>query len=83
MKLISARVLADYMAHRGESVRSLARRVGCSPSLIGHLRSGERTTCQPQTARRIEEELNAPPGSLFSSSVSRVTRDVTGKRVAS
>lgn len=76
VKLISAQAFADYMKFRDLSVRSLAERVGCSHSVIGHLRSGERDTCKPETAKRIEKALNAPPGSLFIGKVSRVSREV-------
>lgn len=72
VKLISARVLADYMTHRDETVRSLADKVRVSRSTIGHLRSGKRHTCEPATAKAIEKALNAPPGSLFVPQVSRV-----------
>jgi DNA-binding Xre family transcriptional regulator len=75
VKLISARVLADYMQHRDETVRSLATKVGCSASTIGHLRSGKRNTCKPAVAKAIEKHLNAPPGSLFVPQVSRVASD--------
>ena len=78
VKLISARVLADYMDHRDETVRSLADKVGVSRSTIGHLRSGERDTCKPPTAKAIEKALNAPPGSLFVAHVSRVASN-TGR----
>lgn len=76
VKLISAQALAQYMEHRGFTVRSLAERVGCSRSLIGHLRSGKRNTCDPKYARAIEKCLDAPAGSLFVPQVSRVSRDV-------
>ena len=79
VRLISSRVLADYMAHRGETVRSLAQAVKVSPATVGHLRSGKRRSCRPATARAIEEALNAPPGSLFVAEVSRVSRDVDRK----
>lgn len=75
MKLISASAFANYMEHRGHTVRSLAHKVGCSPALIGHLRSGKRNSCKPETALLIERCLNAPEGSLFVPQVSRVTRD--------
>lgn len=75
MRLISKDALANYMKHRGLTVRQLADRVGCSRALIGHLRSGKRTTCQPATARKIEKALDAPAGSLFVAHVSRVLRD--------
>jgi len=78
VRLISARVLADYMTHREETVRSLATKVGCSPSTVGHLRSGKRNTCKPAVAKAIEKQLNAPPGSLFVAQVSRVASN-TGR----
>lgn len=65
MQLIDQQTLVRYMEFRGESCTTLASKVGCHRSLIGHLRSGHRRTCQPGTARQIEKALNAPPGSLF------------------
>lgn len=78
VKLISATALASYMQAREFSVRSLADAVG-GPHLrstIGHLRSGERDQCEPALAKRIERVLNAPKGSLFVASISRVSREV-------
>ena len=78
LKLISPQALAQYMLTRGFTVRSLAVAVGKpkSRSTIGHLRSGKRDTCDPELARQIEKVLNAPKGSLFLPSVSRVAREV-------
>ncbi len=78
LKLISADALASYMATRGFTVRSLADATGGAHrrSAIGHLRSGKRTTCDLDLAKRIERVLNAPSGSLFMPSVSRVSREV-------
>lgn len=78
VRLISADALAQYMKHRDHTVRSLALAVGGDHlrSTIGHLRSGRRRTCQPELARRIERALDAPRGSLFVPSVSRVAREV-------
>lgn len=76
VKLISSVALAQFMKHRGHTVRSLAAAVGCSRSLIGHLRSGERDTCHPDTAKKIERALDAPVGSLFVANVSHVAREV-------
>lgn len=45
--------------------RSLARRVGCSPSMIGHLRTGARTSCRPGLAERITGALGIPLSTLF------------------
>lgn len=78
VKLISATAFASYMDSRDFTVRSLAEAVG-GPHLrstIGHLRSGRRTQCDPALAKRIERVLNAPKGSLFVSSISRVSREV-------
>jgi hypothetical protein len=85
VKLISAQAFAQYLDHRGFTVRGLADAVAkelirrgegtaCSPAVIGHLRSGKRNTCKPETARAIERCLGAPPGSLFVPQVSRVSR---------
>ena len=67
VRLISTQVLRDYMKFRGETNASLGAK--CAPyagrSIIGHLRSGFRQTCSPDTAKAIERALNAPPGSLF------------------
>ena len=76
VKLISAQALAQYMKHRGFTVRSLAEVVGTSRATIGHLRSGKRNTCAPDLAKRIERVLDAPAGSLFVASISRVAREV-------
>lgn len=76
VKLISAEALAQYMTFRGFTVRSLADRVDASRATIGHLRSGARRTCSPETAKRIERALDAPKGSLFVPSVSSVAREV-------
>lgn len=88
VRLISNIALAHYMDHRGLSVRGLAVEVAritkgpCSPSTIGHLRSGKRASCRPATARAIEKALDAPSGSLFVPRVSNVVRDVAGRRSA-
>lgn len=76
VKLISSEALAQYMEHRGLTVRGLAHKAGVSPALVGHLRSGKRSTCLPANARAIEKSLSAPPGSLFVPQVSRVSREV-------
>ena len=72
--LISADALAQYMRFRGYTVRSLAARVGCSHSTIGHLRSGHRKTLTVDLARKLERALDAPPGSLFVPRVYHVAR---------
>ena len=67
MKLISRDALNAYMNARRMSNRALARECGNEKhrSTIGHLRSGDRSTCGPEIAGRIERALGAPAGSLF------------------
>lgn len=74
MRLISPDALAQYMAFRGLTVRSLADKARCSHSTIGHLRSGARKNCRPEIAAAIEKALDAPRGSLFVATVLRVAR---------
>ncbi len=81
VKLISPDALAQYMKHRGFTVRSLAEVTGAHRATIGHLRSGKRKTCEPSLARRIERVLDAPQGSLFVPHVSRVAREVGREQV--
>lgn len=72
MRLISKQAFRQYMAHRGMSNEELARAAKCSTSSIAFLRSrgkSARDTVGPDVARRIEEALNAPPGSLFAATV--------------
>lgn len=75
VKLISPQVLDQYMVFRGESNRSLAKKVGKSASVIAHLRRGARSYCAPDVGPKIEKALNAPPGSLF---LAEVIDDWTG-----
>jgi transcriptional regulator with XRE-family HTH domain len=75
VRLISPEALAQYMKFRGFSVRTLAQKVGCSHSTVGHLRSGFRRVCDPDTAVAIERALDAPQGSLFVPKVLRIARD--------
>lgn len=74
MKLRSRRLLRDYVNHLGWSGRRLAKEAGLGPAIVGHLLKGERSTCSPRTARRIEEALGCPRGLLFEESVSTVSR---------
>ncbi len=72
MRLISKQAFRQYMKHRGMTNEELAREAKCSPSTIAFLRSrgkSARDSVGPDTARRIEEALNAPPGSLFAAHV--------------
>lgn len=67
MRLISRDALIAYMDARGLSNRTLAEKMGSDSyrSTISHLRSGQRSTCGPKIAGKIEKALGAPTGSLF------------------
>lgn len=72
VRLISKQALRQYMEFRGMTNGELAAAAKCSASSIAFLRStgkSARDTVGPDTARRIEEALNAPPGSLFAATV--------------
>ena len=65
---VHRQALRQHMTYRGLTVRGLAAKTTkprLSPSTIGHLASGERTTCSPETARSIERALDVPPGTIF------------------
>lgn len=69
---ISKQAFRDYMKYRDETNESLAAKAKTSPSTIAFLRSegkSARSSVGPDTARRIEKALNAPPGSLFAARV--------------
>ena len=76
VRLISRRNLRGYMDLRNETNRSLAEKTRgeAGRAIIGHLRSGQRTSCSPRTARAIEEALGVLPGSLFEVDVAARTR---------
>ena len=61
MVLVSAGLLCRLMERTGDgrevSVRELADAVGCHPSKIGHLRSGERETATHEEALAIAKRL--------------------------
>lgn len=65
VRLISRQAFRQYIEFRGETNESLGKKAGVSKAIVGHLRSGQRSTCNGKTAQRIESALNAPPGSLF------------------
>ena len=78
VRLISREALRAYMEFRGETIRSLALKVGTSHGTIGHLRSGKQKFVRPVWAREIEKALNAPPGSLFKVETTTVKRERPG-----
>ena len=82
VRLISRDALRTYMEFRGETIRSLASKVGASHGTIGHLRSGRQQYVRAEWARAIEKNLNAPPGSLFEIQLSTVKRERPGTKRA-
>lgn len=76
VRLISPQALRQYMAFRRYTIRSLAKRIGCSHSTIGHLVSGARKNVSPRIARSIAEALDCPVESLFVPRMSSVQREV-------
>ena len=73
--IVNAELLSHYMKHRGETCRSLATKVGCSHSLIGHYKTGERKHCPSSRAKKIAKVLDMPDKIVFTPEPSRVTRD--------
>lgn len=65
MKLRSKDILIAFMEDKGFSAQRLAMYSGCSKSMIGHLRSGHKTSCTPALAERISEALDVPLVALF------------------
>ena len=72
VRLRSHRLLKEYVKHMGLSGRELAKRAGLGHAIVGHLLKGTRATCNPATAKAIEEALGCPPGLLFEPLVSSV-----------
>lgn len=75
-------LLSKYIGPNGLGIsgRELARRAGLKPAIVGHLLSGQRSTCSKRTAVAIERALGCPAGLLFDESVSAVRAD--GRQVA-
>lgn len=65
MKLRSRDILIAYMDDKEFSVTRLAQYAGCSRAMIGHLRSGYKTSCTPDLAERIARALDVPLIGLF------------------
>lgn len=65
MRITHPATLSALIELRGLRNASLARKVGCGRSFIGHLVSGRKAGVSPELARRIEEALDVPEGVLF------------------
>lgn len=82
VRLISREAFRQYMQFRGETNVSLGQKAGVSKAIVGHLRSGQRTSCTGKTANAIERALNAPPGSLFLIDLTNGSRVASRPRAA-
>lgn len=65
MKIRDRQLLINYMADRSISGARLGRHAECSRQFIHGLRNGDKTTCTPKVAERIEEALGLLKGTLF------------------
>lgn len=74
MRLKSPQMLQQFMSYKRFTIRQLAKAAGVGHATVGHLHSGARNTCGPETARAIEKALQAPPGLLFDPTASSVAR---------
>lgn len=57
--------LMDWMKEKDMSQARLGRYAECSRQFINQLVKGDRNTCTPTVAERIEEGLGVVPGTLF------------------
>ena len=85
IRLTNAELFAQLLQHNGYSVRSFTDAVEnklirkrskatVSRSTIGHLRTGERKSCNRDVAAAAAELLGLPVTALFQSTVQTVTR---------
>lgn len=65
MKLRDRKLLKRYMDDRDMTQARLGRHADCSRQFIHMLVSGEKKTCTPMVAERIEEALGVLKGTLF------------------
>ena len=93
MDLVDHKLMAQLMKINGYSVRSLKddvntelrkRKLGYTieHATIGHLRSGFRSYCRPETAEIVSELLKIPTTTLFRAKVSSVQRETQGDGAA-
>lgn len=82
MKLRDADLLRRYMEERDMSQARLGRYAECSRQFIYMLVSGQKTSCTPEVAKRIEEALGVLSGTLFDPKESPSTRHNVKRRAA-
>lgn len=87
MQLSSPEALKAWLKHKGMSYADLALLVGCSKQFVHKLAAGQKNTCSPGLAQRIEMVLLPPqelrgPGDLplFVARGSNVARGGLQKR---
>lgn len=61
----SPELFKAFMESRGLSVRELARVAGCKHAMIGHLRTGYKTSTAPELSARIADALRVPLDLLY------------------
>lgn len=64
-KLRDNGLLVNWMAEKDMTQARLARYAECSRQFINQMVHGEKDTCTPFIATRIEEGLGVVPGTLF------------------
>lgn len=64
-KLRDSGLLVNWMTEKDMTQARLARYAECSRQFIHQLTRGEKDTCTPFIASRIEEGLGVVPGTLF------------------
>lgn len=77
--IVNRDILVAQMDFASHTCRSLAFRVGCSHSTIGHYRTGRRKNCDPVLAKKIAKALGCPVSSLFLPVPSRVLSEARRK----
>jgi plasmid maintenance system antidote protein VapI len=71
MQLRDRNRLAAAMASKHYNATDLARLIPCHRSYIGHLLTGERKSCSPKMAVKIERALHVEPGWLFEARIGK------------
>lgn len=64
-KLRDSNLLVNWMSEKDMTQARLARYAECSRQFIHQMVRGEKDTCTPFIAERIEEGLGVVPGTLF------------------
>lgn len=77
MKLRDRALLVQYMEAGDFSQARLGRYAGVSRQFISQLVNGNRSTCTPAVAERIEEGLRVLPQTLFVANMSHDTRQTS------